>query len=137
MRELEGALNRLSAQASVDDMNMADIDLSYATNVLKDISGGLQSEVSFERILEAVASFYSLKPAQIKSKNNSPPIAVPRQVAMYICKALTGQSLPKIGREFGGKHHTTVLHSICKIDSLKKKDSEILAAVNSIMKLLR
>ena len=96
-----------------------------------------ESEIPLERILEAVASFYSLKPSQLKSKGNSRPIAVPRQVAMYICKALRKESLPQIGRDFGGKHHTTVLHSIRKIDSLRQKDSKISAAVNTIMKSLR
>ncbi len=136
VRELEGALNQLSARASLDGMNVAEVDLSYATSVLKDIAGGPGNEFSFERILEAVASFYSLKPAQIKSKNNSRSIAVPRQVAMYVCRALTKQSLPQIGKDFGGKHHTTVLHSIRKIDSLRKSDSEISAAVESIIKSL-
>jgi chromosomal replication initiator protein len=135
VRELEGALNKLSARASLDAMDVAEADLSYATNALKDIAN--RAEFSFERILEAVASFYSLKPAQIKSKNNSPSIAVPRQVAMYVCKLLMKQSLPQIGKDFGGKHHTTVLHSIRKIDSLRKSDSDISAAVNSIMKSLR
>jgi len=78
-----------------------------------------------------------LKPAQLKAKNNARPIAVPRQIAMYICKELTKQSLPQIGRDFGNKHHTTVLHSIRKIDSLQKKDAEISAAVNAIKKSLR
>jgi chromosomal replication initiator protein len=78
-----------------------------------------------------------LKPAQLKAKSNSRPIAVPRQIAMYICKELTHQSLPQIGKDFGGKHHTTVLHSIRKIDSLRKKDPEISAAVNEIVKSLR
>ena len=88
-------------------------------------------------VLRAVASFFSLKPAQLKAKNNAKPIVVPRQIAMYVCRELTHQSLPQIGRDFGGKHHTTVLHSIRKIDSLRKKDSEISAAVNSIVKSLR
>jgi chromosomal replication initiator protein len=87
--------------------------------------------------MRAVASFFSLKPAQLKARNNSRPIAVPRQIAMYICKELTRQSLPQIGRNFGGKHHTTVLHSIRKIESLRNKDPEISAAVNSILKSLR
>ena len=65
------------------------------------------------------------------------PIAVPRQIAMYICKEVTKQSLPQIGKDFGGKHHTTVLHSIRKIESMKNKDSEISTAVNAIMKSLK
>jgi chromosomal replication initiator protein len=137
VRELEGALNRLSARASLDGIDLSEIDVAYARDVLKGFTSDQNSSISTEAVLRAVASFFSLKPAQLKAKNNSKPIAVPRQIAMYICKELTNQSLPQIGRDFGGKHHTTVLHSIRKIDSLQKKDSQISAAVNAIMKSLR
>jgi chromosomal replication initiator protein len=137
VRELEGALNRLSARASLDGLDSADIDIAYAKDVLKGFTAEVTSVISPDKVLRAVASFFSLKPAQLKAKNNSRPIAVPRQIAMYICKELTNQSLPQIGRDFGGKHHTTVLHSIRKIDTLRKKDQEISAAVNAIVKSLR
>jgi chromosomal replication initiator protein len=137
VRELEGALTRLSARASLDGLDSADIDVAYAKEVLKGLASDESSNISPEVILRAVASYFSLKPAQLKAKNNSRPIAVPRQIAMYICKELTHQSLPQIGKDFGGKHHTTVLHSVRKIDSLRKKDPEIAAAVNSIVKSLR
>jgi chromosomal replication initiator protein len=136
IRELEGALNRLSARASLDGMDVADIDVAYAQDVLKGFTTDENSAISSQMVLRAVATFFSLKPAQLKAKNNSRPIALPRQIAMYICKELTHQSLPQIGRDFGGKHHTTVLHSVRKIDSLRKKDPEISAAVNSIVKSL-
>lgn len=137
VRELEGALNRLSARASLDGLDMAEVDLPYAQEALKGLIEDPECAVSSETVLRAVASFYSLKPAQLKAKNNSRPIAVPRQIAMYVCKALTNQSLLQIGKDIGGKHHTTVLHSIRKIDSLRKKDPEISAAVNKIMKSLK
>ena len=137
VRELEGALNRLSARASLDGLDVAEIDLPYARDVLNGFTTDPNASVSSEAILRAVASFYSLKPAQLRAKNNSRPIAEPRQIAMYICKELTKESLPQIGRDFGGKHHTTVLHSIRKIESLRKKDAEISAAVNAIIKSLR
>jgi len=137
IRELEGALNRLSARASLDGMDVADIDVAYARDVLKGFTTEEPSAVSSQMVLRAVASFFSLKPAQLKAKNNSRPIAVPRQIAMYVCKELTHQSLPQIGKDFGGKHHTTVLHSIRKIETLRKKDPEISAAVNAIVKSLR
>ena len=137
VRELEGALNRLSARASLDGLDLADVDVAYAKDVLKGLTTDRNPAVSSETVLRAVASFFSLKPAQLKAKNNSRPIAVPRQIAMYICKELTKQSLPQIGKDFGGKHHTTVLHSIRKIESLRKKDSEISSAVNSILNSLR
>ena len=111
-------------------------DLSYARDVLKSFTTSVTPAISADTILRAVASFFSLKPAQLKSKNNSRSIAVPRQIAMYICKELTNQSLPQIGRHFGGKHHTTVLHSVRKIDSLRKKDTEVSKAVNAIVKSL-
>jgi chromosomal replication initiator protein len=137
VRELEGALNRLNARASLDGLDVSDIDVAYAKEVLKGFITEENPVISPEKVLRAVATFFSLKPAQLKTKNNSRPIAVPRQIAMYICKELTNQSLPQIGKDFGGKHHTTVLHSIRKIDSLRKKDSQIDAAVNSIVKSLR
>ena len=137
IRELEGALNRLSARASLDGLDVADIDVGYAKDVLKGFTTDENSTVSSQMVLHAVASFFSLKPAQLKAKNNSRPIAVPRQIAMFVCKELTHQSLPQIGKEFGGKHHTTVLHSIRKIDSLRKKDPEISAALDAIVKSLR
>lgn len=137
VRELEGALTRLSARASLDGLDPADIDIVYAKDVLKSFTTEENPVISSDMILRAVASFFSLKPAQLKSKNNSRPIAVPRQIAMFICKELTNQSLPQIGKDFGGKHHTTVLHSIRKIDGLRKKDPEISSAVNSIVKSLR
>jgi chromosomal replication initiator protein len=137
IRELEGALNRLSARASLDGMDASDIDIPYAKDVLKGFTTEENSSISSQMVLRAVASFFSLKPAQLKAKNNSRPIAVPRQIAMYICKELTHDSLPQIGKDFGGKHHTTVLHSVRKIESLRKKDSEISAAVNAIVKSLR
>ena len=121
VRELEGALNRLSARASLDGLDMAEVDLPYAQEALKGLIGDPECAVSSETVLRAVASFYSLKPAQLKAKNNSRPIAVPRQIAMYVCKMLTNQSLLQIGKDIGGKHHTTVLHSIRKIDSLRKR----------------
>ncbi len=137
VRELEGALTRLSARASLDGLDSADIDIAYAKDVLKSFTTNDNPVISPDMIMRAVASFFSLKPAQLKTKNNSRPIAVPRQIAMFICKELTNQSLPQIGRDFGGKHHTTVLHSIRKIESLRKKDPEISSAVNSIVKSLR
>jgi chromosomal replication initiator protein len=137
IRELEGALNRLGARASLDGLAAVDIDVAYAKDALRGIITEESPAISTDKIMRAVASFFALKPAQLKAKNNSRPIAVPRQIAMYICKELTKQSLPQIGKDFGGKHHTTVLHSVRKIDSLRKKDLEISAAVTAIVKSLR
>jgi chromosomal replication initiator protein len=133
VRELEGALIRLAARASLDGTDPAEIDVAYARDVLRDIVSDASRAISIETIIRATALHFGMKPAQLKSKSNSRQIAVPRQIAMYACKQLTGLSLPQIGKEFGGKHHTTVLHSIRKIDTLKKKDAEILAAVNKLI----
>jgi len=137
IRELEGALNRLSARASLKGMKAKDIDIAYAREVLRGLIKDESIGISADSIVQAVASFYALKPAQIRAKSNTKLIAVPRQIAMYICKELTNQSLPQIGKEFGGKHHTTVLHSIRKIETLRKKDSDISEAVIKIVNSLK
>jgi chromosomal replication initiator protein len=136
VRELEGALTRLSARASLDGMEPSEIDISYAKDVLKGIVSDDRRSLSSEMILRAVCSYFGLKATQLKSKNNSKRIALPRQIAMFLCKQLTPLSLPQIGKDFGGKHHTTVLHSIRKIGDLKKKDSEVAAAIQKITQSL-
>ncbi len=133
IRELEGALVRLTARASLDGIDPSEIDIDYAKDVLRDIVNEDKRAITSEMVIRVVANYYGLKTSQLKSKNNSPLVAVPRQIAMYICKQLTSLSLPQIGKDFGGKHHTTVLHSIRKIDSLKKKDAAIGAAVTKII----
>jgi chromosomal replication initiator protein len=137
IRELEGALIRLSARASLDGMDPSEIDISYAKDVLKDIVFDDRRSISSEMVIRAVASYFGLKPTQLKSKNNARRISQPRQIAMYICKEVTGLSLPQIGKDFGGKHHTTVLHSIRKIVEMKTKNLEIAAALNKILSSFR
>jgi chromosomal replication initiator protein len=88
-------------------------------------------------VIRAAAAYFGLKPSQLKSKNNARRISQPRQIAMHVCKEVTGLSLPQIGKDFGDKHHTTVLHSIRKIDEMKKKDSEIAAALLKIKQSFR
>jgi chromosomal replication initiator protein len=134
IRELEGSLVRLVAYASLKGLPMC-IDL--AQEVLKNIIDEDTGAVSIDLIQRTVASHYSLKVADLKSKNNSRSIAVPRQVAMYLCKTLTKASLPEIGREFGGKHHTTVLHSINKISDLYQRDTVFHRLINSISDSLK
>jgi chromosomal replication initiator protein len=136
IRELEGALTRLAARASLEGIGPAAIDIDYARDVLKNLVRDARA-ISVEKVIQAVSTYYGLKPAQLKAKSNARPIAQPRQVAMYITKQVTNLSLPQIGKDFGGKHHTTVLHSIRKIDSLKKDNDEISTAVSSIMKTIR
>jgi chromosomal replication initiator protein len=137
IRELEGALIRLTARASLDGMDPSEIDVGYAKDVLKDLVTDDRRDVNSEMVIRAVAGYYGLKPAQLKAKSNTRRIAQPRQVAMYICKEVTGLSLPQIGKDFGGKHHTTVLHSVRKIQEMRKKDSEIAAVISKILPSFR
>jgi len=137
IRELEGALIRLAARASLDGIEPSDIDIAYAKDVLKDFITDEKLSVSSEMVIRAVAHYFGLKPGQLKSKNNSHRIAYPRQIAMYLCKDLTGLSLPQIGKDFGGKHHTTVLHSVRKIKAAKKNDFQTSTALSKIMESFR
>ncbi len=120
VRELEGSLVRLVA---ISSLRGVPISKMLAQDALKNIIDSERPEgLTMERIARTVASHYKLTVEELKSKNNSRAIAVPRQVAMYLCKRLTKSSYPEIGREFGGKHHTTVMHSFEKIDALSKND---------------
>jgi chromosomal replication initiator protein len=78
-----------------------------------------------------------LKAGELKSRNNSKSVAMPRQVAMYLCKSLTSASLPEIGRSFGGKHHSTVIHSIRKVEELRKRDADFNTLMNGFLEAIR
>jgi chromosomal replication initiator protein len=90
-----------------------------------------------EKIQKIVCHKFKIKLTQLKSKNNSPKVAFPRQIAMYLSKELTKTSLPEIGKKFGGKHHTTVIHSIRKIEKLRMKDPEFNKEMNSLISHIR
>lgn len=122
VRELEGALVKLIAYSS---MTGTPVTLAMAQQMLKHIVQGNEKRVTIDSVVRAVAEEYGLQPAQLKQKTNAHNISYPRQIAMYLVKELTQASLPEIGRAFGGKHHTTVLHSIHKIDDLRHKDPEL------------
>ncbi len=130
IRELEGSLIRLIAYASLTGR---EISLALAQDVLKNVLAHDDRAVTIEVIQKAVADYYRLKPSDLKSRKSSKSISEPRQIAMYICKSLTTASLPEIGRHFGGKHHSTVIHSIRKIEGLRKKDSDFNTLVNNFM----
>jgi chromosomal replication initiator protein len=104
---------------------------------LKNILDHEDKAVTIEIIQKFVADYYNLKLADLKSRNNSKSIAMPRQVAMYLCKALTHASLPEIGRSFGGKHHSTVIHSIRKIDILRLKNGDFNTLINTFLEGFR
>jgi chromosomal replication initiator protein len=134
IRELEGSLIRLIAYSSLTGR---EIDLPLAQETLRDLLHTEDKPVTIEMIQKFVADHYSLKINDLKAKNNSKSIAVPRQIAMYLTKSLTGASLPEIGREFGGKHHSTVIHSVRKIDYLRKQDPEFDRMINSFVQAFR
>jgi len=122
IRELEGALVRLIAYCSLTG---SEITLVMAQETLHDIFAPGEKAVTIEMIQKTIADHFGMRVQELKSKNNSKSVAIPRQICMYLCKRLTGMSLPHIGREFGNKHHTTVLHSINKIELLRQQDKEL------------
>ena len=120
VRELEGSLVRLVA---ISSMKGVPISKMLAQESMKNILDSARPlGLTMDRIARAVAAHYDLTVEEMKAKSNSRAIAMPRQVAMYLCKQLTRHSFPEIGREFGGKHHTTVMHSVDKIETLTKDD---------------
>ena len=133
VRELEGALIRLVAHSSLIG---AEITLPYAQQVLKNFIDSQARKVTIEAIQKAVAEQFGLRLVEIKAKNNSRSIVYPRQIAMYLAKHLTEASLPEIGRQFGGKHHTTVLHSVEKIETLRKDDKDLNRLLNKLTEQL-
>jgi chromosomal replication initiator protein len=130
IRELEGSLIRLVAYASLTGQ---EISLPLAQQVLRNILDHEEKAVTIEIIQKYVADYYNLKLVDLKSRNNSKSVAMPRQIAMYLCKSLTHSSLPEIGRSFGGKHHSTVIHSIRKVEDLRKKDSEFNTLISGFL----
>jgi len=122
IRDLEGALTRLIAYSSLTG---SEINLPMAHQVLKNVVDLEERRVSIENIQKVVSREFDMAVAQLKAKDNSRAVAYPRQIAMYLAKQLTPASLPQIGREFGGKHHTTVLHSITKITQLRQTDKDL------------
>jgi chromosomal replication initiator protein len=134
IRELEGSLIRLIAYASLTGR---EIDLPLAQEVLRDLLQTDEKPVTLEMIQKFVADHYNVKLAELKAKNNSKSIAVPRQIAMYLTKTLTAASLPEIGKGFGGKHHSTVIHSVRKIDRLRRKDPDFDRLINSFVQAFR
>jgi len=130
IRELEGSLIRLLAYASLTGN---EISLSLAQDVLRDILDREDQNVSIEMIQKFVANYYHLRVTDLKSRNNSKTVTQPRQIAMYLSKSLTKHSLPQIGKSFGGKHHSTVIHSIKKIEERRKLDRDFHTLINSFL----
>src|SRR5215468_3739115 len=133
VRELEGALIRLIAYCSLTGR---DLSMLTAQEVLKNLIDSQMRKITIEAIQRAVSDQFGLRPAEIKAKNNSRAIVYPRQIAMYLAKHLTEASLPEIGRQFGGKHHTTVLHSVEKIEETRKADKDLNRLLNKLTEQL-
>ena len=130
IRELEGSLIRLIAYASLTGR---EITLDLAQEVLKNVLEQDDRAITIDSIQKFVSDYYQLKVVDLKSRNNSKSVAMPRQIAMYLCKALTHASLPEIGRSFGGKHHSTVIHSIKKVEELRKKDGDFNSQIKTFL----
>ena len=134
IRELEGSLIRLIAYASLTG---SEISLTLAQEVLRDLLDSDDQNVTIEMVQKFVANYYKLKIADLKSRNNAQTVTLPRQIAMYLVKSLTTYSLPQIGKSFGGKHHSTVIHSIKKIDERCKRDRDFQTLINSFLQSFR
>jgi chromosomal replication initiator protein len=134
IRELEGALIRLHAYASISE---SPITLDLARTVLKDVMPVESPAATVENIQKLVSNYYNLKVSDLKARTNSHHISFPRQVAMYLCKKMTTCSLPEIGRRFGGKHHSTVLHAIKRIDGKRAGDPDFHRLIDGFSKQLR
>jgi chromosomal replication initiator protein len=133
VRELEGAMTRLIAWCQ---MNRVEITLATTQQCLKQFIDMQVRKVSIEAIQRAVAEQFGMRVTDLKQKNNSRNVVVPRQIAMYLAKQLTEASLPEIGRQFGNKHHTTVMHSIAKIDEQRRADKDLHRMLNKLQDAL-
>jgi chromosomal replication initiator protein len=134
VRELEGGLVKLIAFSSLTG---APITMQMTQQVLKHLVHAQDRRVSIDSIQKAVAEHFVLKQSQLREKSNTRAIAYPRQVAMYLVKELTPASLPEIGRAFGGKHHTTVLHSIHKIERLRQSEPDLNRLLHKLIDTLQ
>jgi chromosomal replication initiator protein len=133
VRELEGALVRLIAWCQHNQM---EITLSTTQQCLRQFIDMQVRKITIESIQRAVAEQFGMRVSDLKQKNNSRQVVVPRQIAMYLAKQMTEASLPEIGRQFGNKHHTTVMHSIGKIDDQRRTDKDLHLTLNKLQEML-
>ncbi|MEG8039293.1 chromosomal replication initiator protein DnaA [Sphingomonas sp. LR60] len=130
IRELEGALTRVTAYAMLTGKT---IDLEFATQTLGDMLRGHQRRVTIDQIQKLVCEHFELKPLDLLSARRARAVARPRQIAMYLAKRLTTRSLPEIGRKFGGRDHSTVIHAVRRIEALRDSDREVDQAVHMLL----
>ena len=133
IRDLEGALNRVVAYAQLTG---SEVDLEFAVATLGDVLRGAERRVTIDEIQKAVSAHFELKPVDLVSARRAVVVARPRQIAMYLAKRLTTRSLPEIGRKFGGRDHSTVIHAVRRIEELRDKDREIDTAVRVLLREL-
>ncbi len=131
VRQLEGALTRVIAYATM--FNTSDINLNLAIDALKDyLSKSSFVKNNIQKIQQVVAEYYNITVEDLKSKKRKAEIAFPRQVAIYLCRTLTDESFPKIGIQFGGRDHSTVMHSVDKIDSELKTNPQFKDIIDAL-----
>jgi chromosomal replication initiator protein len=133
IRELEGALNRIGAYAM---MTGRPIDVAFVEEVLANVLRANQRRISIDEIQTQVAEHYRIRKAEMTSARRAREVARPRQVAMYLSKQLTPKSLPDIGRRFGGRDHTTVIHAVRQIEKLRASDAELDADIRLLTRQL-
>jgi len=133
IRELEGGLNRLVAYA---ELTGETIDMDFALSTLGEALRGAQKRVTIDEIQRAVSAYFDLKPIDLVSARRARVVARPRQIAMYLAKRLTTRSLPEIGRKFGGRDHSTVIHAVRRVEALRDSDADVDRAVRTLQREL-
>lgn len=133
VRELEGALNRVVANAILVGR---EISVESAKEVLIDLIRNNDKKITVEDIQKKVAAYYDMKVSDMSSPRRLKQVTIPRQVAMYLCKQLTPMSLPDIGRKFGGRDHTTVLHSVRKVSEMMETDHKLASDINYLTNMI-
>lgn len=133
IRELEGAFNKLIAYASLTGRH---VDLEFAQTMLADFVRANARRITIDEIQKATARHFHIDPAEMRSKRRSRAVARPRQIAMYLAKKMTPRSLPEIGRIFGGRDHSTVIHAVRTIEALRARDADIDADIRALQRQL-
>jgi chromosomal replication initiator protein len=133
VRELEGALNRIVAHA---DLVGREISLENTQELLHDLLRATDRHITIEEIQKRVAEHYAIRLSDMHSARRARAVARPRQVAMYLAKQLTTRSLPEIGRKFGGRDHTTVMHAVKRIEQLRATDAGFAEDIDLLRRML-
>ena len=134
MRELEGALTRIVAHSSLVG---GQITLDVTQNLLRDLIRANDRQVNVDDVQKKVAEHFNVRVSDMHSAKRARTVARPRQIAMYLVKSLTTMSLPEVGRKFGGRDHTTVMHAIKKVEDLMKTDSALREDVELLRRTLQ